>query len=91
MPLGSSWEGEADTRKGGGAIRRAMTREPGNLPDAVDPSCGRGVPRDRGLSSRDDAIGPYARAIRQRKRALIGASALLLFKGGLCALFNCFC
>lgn len=38
-----------------------MTREPGDLPDAVDPLRGRGVQRDRGSSSRDD-IGRGARA-----------------------------
>ena len=38
-----------------------MTREPGDLPDAVSPLRGRGVQRDRGSSSRDD-IGRGARA-----------------------------
>ena len=34
-----------------------MTREPGDLPVAVVLSCGRGVPDDRGISSRDDLVG----------------------------------
>jgi len=36
----------------GKAGRTAGTREPGNLPVAVVPSCGRGAPHDRGRSSR---------------------------------------
>jgi len=38
-----------------------MTREPGDLPVAVGPLRGRGVQRDRGLSSRDDIVWGGAR------------------------------
>ena len=38
-----------------------MTREPGDLPVAVGPLRGRGVPGNRGLSSRDDRLGSCAR------------------------------
>src|SRR3546814_10303912 len=50
MPLDS-------IREGGASM---LIREPGDLPDAVVLSCGRGVPNDRGFSSCSDGVGVCA-------------------------------
>src|SRR3546814_14374007 len=59
MPLDS-------IREGGASM---LIREPGDLPDAVVLSCGRGVPNDRGFPSSRDGVGVCAGTHSQIKAA----------------------